>query len=288
MPSKFAGKTRPAGKRGRPSNAERAQAFALNQKTNETPQERVARIGERFNVMYKLTKGSIAGTLRSLIVSGAPGCGKSHTILNLLEQAKNRGDVKYHKVSGTITAINLYKLLWRHRGENEIVVLDDTDDIYGDEEALNILKAALDTSDRRMISWLSESVALKSEDIEQSFEYRGSMIFITNRDLQAEIDFGRSSLIAHYKALQDRSVYLDLKLHAVEDIIAWVSYMTLKQHILVTRGLLREQELEVVKWVQTHAADLRTLSIRTMLQVADFMRSDPNEWESFAKVTLLR
>jgi hypothetical protein len=285
---KFAGTTRPAGKRGRPSNAERAAMLKASIKTNETPQERVARIGERFNVMYKLTKGSIQGSLRSLVVSGAPGCGKSHTILSLLEQAKDRGDITFHKVSGTVSAINLYKLLWRNSGQNQIVVLDDTDSIYDDEDALNLLKAALDTSERRMISWLSESNVLKAEDIETEFEYKGSMIFITNRHLQAEIEFGRSKLITHYKAMIDRSVYLDLKLHDIDDVVAWVSYMTLKQHILVQRGLSREQELDVVKWVQTNVDQLASLSIRTMIKVGDFMLTNPAEWESFCRVTLLK
>lgn len=286
--TKFAGKTRPAGKRGRPSNAERDALAKARLVTNETPQERVARIGERFNVMYKLAKGSVSGTLRSLIVSGAPGTGKSHTIIHLLEQAKDRGDINFHKISGTITPVNLYKTLWRHRGKNDIVLLDDTDSVYDEEESMNLLKAALDTGDRRVLSYLSESNALKSEEIDQEFEYTGSMIFITNRDLFTEIEIGRSRLIPHYKAMIDRSVYLDLKLHATEDIIAWVSYMTLKNHILVQRGLSREQELECVKWVQTHVDKLLTLSIRTMMRVGDFMLTNPAEWESFAKVTLLK
>lgn len=285
---KFAGTTRPIGKRGRPTNAERDALLQASLKTNETPQERVARIGERFNVMYKLAKGSISGSLRSLIISGAPGCGKSHTILHLLEQAKESNAIEYHKVSGIVSAINLYKLLFRYSSSNQIIVLDDTDSIYDDEDALNLLKAALDTNDRRMLSWLSESHALKSEDIPTEFEFKGSMIFITNRHLQAEIAFGRSKIIPHYKAMIDRSVYLDLKLHDMDDIMAWVSYMVLKQHILVQRGLSQQQEVEVVQWVQRNMEKLVSLSIRTMIKVGDFMLTNPSEWESFANITLLK
>lgn len=285
---KFAGTTRPKGKRGRPSNAEREALVAVSMKTNETPQERVARIAERFTVMYKLTKGSIAGTLRSLIVSGAPGTGKSHTIISLLEAAGQTDAIRFVVVSGTITAVNLYKLMFRYSSGNDIILLDDTDSIYDDEESLNLLKAGLDTTERRMISWLSESNVLKADDIPTTFEYKGSMIFITNRPLQAEIDFGRSKLIPHYRAMIDRSVYLDLKLHATEDVIAWISFMTLKHHILVQRGVSHAQEAEIVKWVQDRVDVIPSLSIRTMIKIADFMNTQPAEWESFAKVTILR
>ncbi len=285
---KFAGKTRPAGKRGRPSNAERDALVLAAVKTNETPQERVARIAERFTIMYKLAKGSVSGSLRSLIVSGAPGTGKSHTIQSLLRQAHDRDEIRFAAVSGTISAIGLYKLMFRYSAANDIILLDDTDSIYDNEESLNLLKAGLDTSERRMISWLSESNALKADDIPTDFEYKGSMIFITNKHLQAEIDFGRSKLIPHYKAMIDRSVYLDLKLHSTDDIIAWISFMTLKQHILVQRGLSHDQEKEVVKWVQDHVAEIPSLSIRTMIKIADFMNTSPTDWETFAKVTMLR
>ncbi len=257
-------------------------------KTNETPAERVARIAERFTVMYKLTKGSIAGTLRSFIVSGAPGTGKSHTIIRLLDAAHEADTNRFAKVAGTITAVNLYKLMFRYSSPSDIILLDDTDSVYDDEESLNLLKAGLDTGDKRIISWLSESAALKSEDIPTDFEYKGSMIFITNRPLQAEIEYGRSKLIPHYKAMIDRSVYLDLKLHDTDDILAWISFMVMKHHILVQRGISHEQEKDVVKWVQDHVAQIPILSIRTMIKVADFMNTNPAEWESFAKVTLLK
>ena len=104
--SKFAGVTRPAGKVGRPSKAEIAARVTAARKTNETPAERVARIAERFGVMYKLAQGSIAGNVRGLVISGAPGVGKSHTIKHLLEQAKERGAINFRAVSGSITPVN--------------------------------------------------------------------------------------------------------------------------------------------------------------------------------------
>jgi len=278
--------------RGRPKKADalkmEAERLAALRKTNETPLERVTRIGERFTVMYRLAQGVINGMVRSLIVSGAPGTGKTHTLDHLLQTAADRDTIKYIAVRGNVTGINLYKLLWRHSSSNCVILLDDTDSIYEDEDCMNVLKAALDTSAVRKISWLSEAASLKSEDIPTQFEFEGAMIFITNKDFQAMIDDGRNKMVPHFRALMSRSIYLDLKLHTLDDLIAWVSHMVLKNHILVQRGLTNAQELDAVKWLQENHTQVRTLDIRTALLVADFIKTDATSWETFAKVTLLR
>lgn len=274
--------------RGRPSRASLEAARLASQVTDESPAERVARIGERFTVMYRLAQGSISGAVRSLIVSGAPGTGKSHTIESLLANAGDRDLIKYETVKGSISAVNLYKLLFRYSKSDQIVLLDDADSIFDDEDAMNIMKAALDTTAVRKISWLSESNALKAEDIPTSFVYEGSMIFITNKDFQGIVDFGKSRMAPHFAALMSRSIYLDLKLHTVDDLISWISHLVSKNHILVQRGLDRGQEAEAIQWLNDNVAEVRELSIRTLLKIADFMKTDPTNWETFAKVTLLR
>lgn len=274
--------------RGRPSNAELEARRLAALETNETPAERVKRIGERFTVMYRLTQGSITGAVRSLIVSGAPGTGKSHTVEHLLSTAADRDLIQYESVKGAISAVNLYKLLYKYSKSNQIVLIDDADSIFDDEDAMNIMKAALDTTAVRRISWLSESNALKAEDIPTQFVYEGAMIFITNKDFQGIVDHGKSRMAPHFAALMSRSIYLDLKLHTTNDLIAWISHLVSKNHILVQRGLDRVQEDEAIAWIQNNVNNVRELSIRTLLKVADFMKTDPTNWETFAKVTLLR
>ena len=274
--------------RGRPSRASMELARIASLATDETPMERVIRIGERFTVMYRLTQGSISGAVRSLIISGAPGTGKSHTVEHLLSSANERDLIKYESVKGAISAVNLYKLLYRYSKSDQIVLIDDADSIFDDEDAMNIMKAALDTSAVRKISWLSESNALKAEDIPTSFVYEGAMIFITNKDFQGIVDMGKSRMAPHFGALMSRSIYLDLKLHTVEDLIAWISHLVSKNHILVQRGLDRTQEAEAISWLNDNVSQVRELSIRTLLKIADFMKTDPTNWKTFAKVTLLR
>ena len=283
-------------KRGRPAKnvALKAEAMQLaavqaEQDTNETEAERVKRIAERFTVMYKLTQGAIGGHVRSLIVSGAAGTGKSHTINHLLEQANERDQIRYEPIVGAnVTGINLYKLLFRMQNERDIVLMDDSDEIWNDEVSLNLMKAALDTSVTRRLSWLSESAALKAEDIPNQFEYKGSMIFITNKDFQSIIDLGKSKMAPHFAALMSRSIYLDLKLHRPKDLLAWCLHMTAKNGILVQNGLTRKEQDQVLEWTREHYTEFRELSIRTLLKIGSFMKSSPTDWETFAKVTILR
>ena len=274
------------GRRGRPGATEVADLMKIiASRTKETPKERIVKISERFSVMYKLAVTAIAGAVRGLVVSGAPGTGKSHTIKALLRQAKDRGEINYIAVSGTITGINLYKLLYKFKGKNDVILLDDTDSVYDDEDSMNLLKAALDSNEERVISWLSESNVLKAEGIDTQFVYEGSMIFITNKDLQTAAITDRGRNAVHYRAMMDRAVYLDLKLHSREDVLAWVGHMVRKHHILVQKGLTRGQEEEVVVWVEKHYAQIPALSIRLMNKIAGYVVTFPTEWEMMARVT---
>lgn len=279
-------------KRGRPSKADMAARQALaEQKAKEeniSPAERVARIAERFTVLWQLTNGVATGAIRSMIVSGAPGVGKSHTIEELLADYSLKGRVKYRFVRGTVTPINLYKLLWEYKSQHSVLVLDDSDDIFYDDVGLNLMKAALDTSLERRISYLSESNVLKQEGIDTEMLYEGGMIFITNLDFQAYVDEGKNKLAKHFSALKDRSLYLDLKLHTAEDLVAWIDYMVRKKQILQQMYLTPEQENMALDYIRKNYKRMRELSIRTALKIGQFMKMDSKGWESTANVLLLR
>lgn len=278
--------------RGRPSKAEMAQRLEVKKaerKTDETPEQRVDRISERFTVMFRLVQGMINGAVRSIIVSGAPGMGKSFTIEDrLLQPAADRGEIRLLVIRGAISPVDLYKKLYEFSSPNSVILLDDADSIYDDEDGLNLLKAVTDTSNKRKVSWLRESSALKADDVPNNFIFEGAMIFITNKDFSWIVEAERGRLVPHIMALMDRSKYLDLKLHDIEDCVAWVCHMISKNRILEKRGTTKEQQEQAIKWLQENHGQLRSLSIRTGLHVADYMMAAPKEWESFCRATLLR
>jgi hypothetical protein len=57
-------------------------------------------------------------------------------------------------LSGKASPIKIYETLFMYR-DGGLVVFDDLDSMWGNEDATNILKAALDTSPVREISWVS-------------------------------------------------------------------------------------------------------------------------------------
>jgi hypothetical protein len=53
----------------------------------ETDEEAMNRISTRFQLMDEMTNACIAGDIRALIVTGRPGVGKSHTVIQEMEKA---------------------------------------------------------------------------------------------------------------------------------------------------------------------------------------------------------
>jgi hypothetical protein len=260
------------------------------EESKETEAQIISRIEKRFEILYELTEGATVGIVRSLIVSGAGGVGKTFTVERILDAAKEKYGLKTEVVKGVVSPVNLYKLLYRNREKDNVIVLDDADAIFFNEDALSIMKAALDTSITRKISWLSDSHSLKEDSVPTSFLYEGSMIFITNINFQQHLDVGKTKLTPHLQALMTRAIYLDLQLHTSRELVAWINHMVNKNHILVQAGLTHTQEKVAMKYLNDNVAQLRNVSIRTALQLAQFIQAKPddNEWMTMADVIVKR
>ena len=136
-------------KRGRPSNAEIA-ARQQKPKKVRSDSEVLADLSERFTMLRKLTQAAIEQNIRALVVTGAPGVGKTYNVEDVLS---SKEDNRFEIVKGSLSAVNLYKLGWDYRRPGNVIVLDDADSIFTDEEALNLLKALCDSSKNRRVSW---------------------------------------------------------------------------------------------------------------------------------------
>lgn len=253
---------------------------------DETPVD-PALIAKRFEMLGKLGEGVIAGNIRSLIVSGSAGVGKTFELEKKLSDAEARKTIRsYEATKGSISAIGLYQTLWNNRARGQVTLLDDIDRVFYDDEALNILKAALDTSVRRTISWSKASKFLKDEDIPNRFEYEGQIIFITNLDLDRIVAKG-GRLAPHIGALQSRSILLDLCIHSPKAIMVRVDQVLRDSTLAQDLGLTRAEANEISKWMSENLDTLRDVSIRTVIKVAGFMKTDEN-WKEMANTTLLK
>lgn len=272
-------------RRGRPSKqvlAERASKITQKARTDI---EVLTDLKDRFDMLGKLTQGSTKGTIRSMVVTGAPGVGKTYTVSNILENTPN---IISESVSGAISAVELYKLGYRNRKHGNVIVLDDADSIFTDEDALNILKALCDSSANRRVSWLKDSNTLRQDDVPQSYEFHGSFIFISNLDFQKYVDMGSNKYVTHFEALMSRSLYLDLRLHDRQAISVWVEHIATAGKLFQREEVKEELGKKILEFLKTHRDDLREFSLRTVMKLTGLAKSHPQAWERMGRVLLTR
>lgn len=244
-------------------------------------------IRERFDVLAVLADGVAQKNVRSLIVAGAPGVGKTHTLEARLSAAEASGQVKsLTTIKGSISPIGLFVQLWENRDAGQVLMLDDIDAVFADEEAMNLLKGALDTTKTRRISWAKASSFLRDNDIPNTFDYNGQIVFITNTNPDAVIEKG-GKLAPHMAALVSRSVFLDLCIHNPQQIMVRVEQVMSESSMLEELGLSKGQAAEVLGWMNQNLDRLRAVSLRTVIQLASFIKTSPN-WVSLAQATMLK
>jgi hypothetical protein len=255
----------------------------------ETDEQILERLGERFDILTEMTKAVKAGDVRAMIVSGPPGVGKSFGVEAVLQKdglfdTLAERKPKYEVVKGAMSSIGLYAKLYEHSDAKHVVVFDDCDSILMEDLSLNILKGALDSSERRFISWNTDSRLLRSEGIPDRFEFKGAAIFITN----IKFEHVRSKKLRdHLDALESRCHYIDLQMDTNREKL-----LRIKQ--IVEQGMLDRydfgaiQKDEVVEFITANQDKLRELSLRMVLKIADLRKSFPNSWMAMAKTTCMR
>ena len=155
-----------------------------------------------FGNLERLTKMVGRGIQPSLVITGMAGVGKTHLVKETLKQMGLKESYDFEHFKGKATAAGLYMTLYAN--SDKIVVLDDCDSVFKDDDAVNILKAALDSYDTRQISYIS-SKPLKDEfgePVPARFEFTGKVIFISNIS-QSKLD----------EAIRSRSFVADISMN---------------------------------------------------------------------------
>lgn len=257
----------------------------------ETEDAAMERIAETFLMLDKIVDACARNVVRGLVVSGPPGIGKSFGVEKQLEAAnmfrKLQGkDPKYEVISGGISSIGLYQKLYYNRSPEQVLVFDDCDGILFDEESLNLLKAALNSGDKRRICWNKESRTLAVEDIPEQFDFEASIIFLSNIDFERTINKG-SRVAAHLEAIMSRCHYLDLEIGSLRDKLLRIRQIV-RDGMLTPYNFTAEQESAVLDFIVDNAEYLREVSLRMVKKVADFVKADPAGWLEMAEATCLQ
>ena len=268
---------------------EKVDAATKVTKREESDEEVIDRMRERFDMLEDMTKAAKKGTVRAMIVSGPPGVGKSFGVEKVLgkhDLIATLGEKapKYEVVKGAMSAIGLYCKLYNYADKDNVLVFDDCDSVLLDDLSLNILKAALDSKKSRRIHWNTDSFKLRNEGVPDSFEFKGSAIFITN----IKFDNVKSKKLRdHLEALESRCHYIDLTIDTEREKMLRIKQIT-------GDGMLDEYAWgetvvdDIVDFIDINKKRLRELSLRTVLKVEDLAKAFPDRWEAMAENTVMR
>ena len=256
----------------------------------ETDEEVMNRIEQRFEILQQMTRATISGDVRAMIVVGPPGVGKSYGVEFELEKSGmfdriSGKKIKYEVVKGAMTPIGLYCTLYRHSDANNVLVFDDCDSVFQDELALNILKAALDSGKKRKIHWNSDSSMLRREGVPDMFDFKGGAIFITNLKFD---NIKSKKMQDHLEALQSRCHFLDLTLNTMRDKFLRIKQIFRQGQLFNDYDFTPEQGDEILEFMDENKDRLREMSLRMALKLADLTKVSGMNWKALARSTCMK
>ena len=266
-----------------------AEAIAL-ETVQESDEEVIERIRQRFEILDEMATAATTGDIRAMIVSGPPGVGKSFGVERIVEKAclfdmVSGKRLRAEVVKGSATAIGLYTTLYKYSDSNCVLVFDDCDSILLDDVCLNLLKGALDSGKKRKISWLSDSNMLRREGVPDTFNFNGSVIFITNLKFD---QMKSQKLRDHLDALQSRCHYLDLTLDTMRDKVLRIKQIAKDGELFAEYDFDQVVQDEIIAFLEENKNKMREMSLRMAIKVADLRKSFPLKWKAMAAVTCMK
>lgn len=249
-------------------------------------------VAERFANLESLVDMVIAGQSPSLIICGDAGTGKSFLVRQRLRKAglqeqtvtadandASKAKVKdarssmgrsfldkpkavpkntYLFVKGYSSPMGLYQVL--HNNRQATIVFDDCDSVFKDATSVNILKSALDSYDVRMVSWMS--TATDKMGLDNSFEFKGKIIFISNLPLP-RLD----------TAVKSRSFSVEISLTRIE---LWQRMLELLPSI--EPSVPMDLKTEVLNHLAYHLDAFTEFNMRTFIKAIRLRQSENPAW----------
>lgn len=237
-------------------------------------------INDRFMFTEQLVTMVATGETASCVITGEGGLGKTYSVIKALKAAGltditefSVGDVvptrkSFRVVKGFSTAKGLYKILYENK--NSIIVFDDCDSVLKDPDALNLLKGALDSYDKRIITW---NTSINDDGLPRVFEFKGGVVFVSN--MQAD---KISQAIRSRSMNVDLSMTTDQKIERMETIMATDEFMP---------GVSYNVKCDALNIIRDNKNIAREISLRTLINVAKIRNTGSSNWKQLAKYMLV-
>lgn len=243
-------------------------------------------INERFQFLEDYVDMAASRDRKSVVIVGEGGLGKSYTVFKQLKKNKltdlqdmevgasvdeSNSRKTFVVIKGYSTAKGLFRTLYENR--NRLVVFDDCDSIMKDDVAANILKAALDSYDRRIVSWNAESFG--ESDLPKSFEFTGSVIFISNM-----------SMHRIPQALISRAAPVDVSMTRPE-IITRMREIVKQGEFMADDSM--DIKVEALDFIASHINNpqIRAINLRTLIAVVTNRRCKPQSWQRLSLMEMI-
>jgi hypothetical protein len=239
-------------------------------------------INQRFGFVSDMVNMLVKGDQASVVISGPGGLGKSHTVTKALNDAGMRdvtlldefevgGKINtsksYRVIKGYSTPKGLYRTLYENK--DGVVVFDDCDSVLKDPVSLNLLKGALDSYSRRVISWRAD---MRDEELPQSFEFKGRVVFISNLSSDS-MD----------QAIITRSMAVDLTMTTKQKVERM-------RHIVSEADFLpeysKQEKSDALDLIDSLQEDVKELSLRTLIQTTKIRKYSGAKWKDLAEYTI--
>ena len=239
-------------------------------------------INQRFSFVEQMVDMIVTKTLPSAVITGEGGLGKSYTVLKSLEKngftnltdlanfaigSKVNKSKSYTVVKGYSTAKGLYRTLFENNGM--VIVFDDCDSILKDDVAKNLLKGALDSYSKRYISWNAD---MRDDDLPRSFEFTGSIVFVSNMALE-KID----------QAIRTRSLVVDLSMTEGQKLERMEVIAKSDEFLPEVNAIAKGLALEFLK---SNLGKIPNMSLRSLIAVTKIANTGNPEWKDLAKYVL--
>ena len=238
-------------------------------------------INKRFEFVEQMVSMVSKKTIASAIITGEGGLGKTHTVLASLDRAgfTNVTDLaefeigsvvntskSYRVIKGFSTAKGLYRSLFESNGM--VLVFDDCDSVLKDPVALNLLKGALDSYGERYINWNAE---MRDPDLPRSFKFTGSIVFISNMDLD-RVD----------QAVKSRALCVDLTM-TQEQKVERMEVLVESEDFL--DGFELSVKRDAIAFIRANMDNVANLSLRTLIATTK-IAAEGGDWKQLAKYVL--